>query len=59
MNPIKGISDYWQKFLHEALTMVKQLIITTFFLTLSCADLIWNELVSIASKLSLESSVCC
>ena len=54
MNPIKGISDYWQKFLHEVLTMVKQLAIATLFLTLSCADLIWNELVSITSKLILN-----
>ena len=32
--------------------MVKQLGCTTFFLTLSCADLRWNELVEIISKLN-------
>ena len=32
--------------------MVKQLGIPTFFLTLSCADLRWNELISIISKLN-------
>ena len=32
--------------------MVKQLGLPTFFMTLSCADLRWNELVSIISKLN-------
>ena len=32
--------------------MVKQLGCPTFFLTLSCADLKWNELVEIISKLN-------
>ena len=31
--------------------MVKQLGLPTFFMTLSCADLHWNELVEIISKL--------
>ena len=35
--------------------MVKQLDLSAFFLTLSCADLGWNELVSIISK--FEGSV--
>ena len=35
--------------------MVKQLGLPTFFLTLSCADLGWNELISMISK--LEGSV--
>ena len=52
MNAIKGTSAYWKKFLHEVLAMVKQLGIPTFFLTLSCADLRWNELISIISKLN-------
>ena len=51
MNAIKGTPAYWKKFLHEILAMVKQLGITT-FLTLSCADLRWNELISIISKLN-------
>ena len=55
MNTIKGTPAYWKKFLHEVLAMVKQLGQPTFFLTLSCADLRWNELISITSK--LEGSV--
>ena len=51
MNTIKGTPAYWKKFLHEVLVMVKQLGLPTFFLTLSCADLRWNELISIISKL--------
>ena len=52
MNAIKGTPAYWKKFLHEVLAMVKQLGIPTFFLTLSCADLRWNELISIIAKLN-------
>ena len=35
--------------------MVKQLGLPTYFMTLSCADLRWNELVSIISKLIGEN----
>ena len=52
MNAIKGTPAYWKKFLHEVLAMVKQLGIPTFFLALSFADLRWNELISIISKLN-------
>ena len=52
MNPIKGTPVYWKKFLHEVLTMVKQFGIPTFFLTASCAELRWNNLVSVISKLN-------
>ena len=55
MNTIKGTPAYWKKFLHEVLAIVKQLGLPTFSLTLSCADLRWNELISIMSK--LEGSV--
>ena len=34
------------------MAMVKQLGMSTFFLTLSCADLLRNELVSIISKIN-------
>ena len=51
MNSIKGTPAYWQRFLYEVLGMVKQLGLPTFFLTLSCADLRWNELISIISRL--------
>ena len=52
MSSIKGTPAYWKKFLHQVLAMVKQLGTPTFFLTLSCADLRWNELISIIFKLN-------
>lgn len=52
MKSIKGTPAYWKNFLLEVLAMVKQLGVPTFFLTLSCADLRWNELISILSKLN-------
>ena len=52
MNTIKGTPAYWKRFLFEVLAMVKQLGLPTVFMTLSCADLRWNELVSIMSKLN-------
>ena len=55
MSPIKGTPAYWKKFLSEVLAMVKQLGLPTFFMTLSCADLRWNELISIISKLKGEN----
>ena len=36
----------------SVLMIVKQLGTPTFFLTLSCADLRWNELISIIFKLN-------
>ena len=45
MSAIKCTPAYWKNFLQEILAMVKQLGIPTFFLTLSCADLRWNELI--------------
>ena len=47
MSFIKGIPAYWKKNLFEVLAMAKQLGIPTFFMTLSCADLRWNELIGI------------
>ena len=54
MRPIKAIPAYWRIFLHEVMAMVKQLGMPTFFffLTLSSADLRWNELIYIISNLS-------
>ena len=52
MSTIKGTPAYWKRFLFEVLAMVKQLGFPTFFMTLSCADLRWEELVSIISKLN-------
>ena len=54
MNSVKGTPAYWKKFLFEVLAMVKQLGLPTFFMTLSCADLRWNELITIISKLKGE-----
>ena len=50
MRSIKGTPACWEKFLHQVLALVKQLGTLTFFLTLSCADLRWNELISIIFK---------
>ena len=47
MNNLKGTPAYWKRFLLEVLAMVKQLGLPTYFMTLSCADLRWNELVDI------------
>ena len=55
MNSIKGTPGYWKKFLFEVLAMVKQLGLPTFFMTLSCANLRWNELISIIAKLKGEN----
>ena len=52
MNSIKGTPAYWKHFLYDVLAMVKQLGLPTFFLTLSCADLRWEELVLIIGKLN-------
>ena len=52
MTCIKETQVYWQKYVFDVLTMVTQLGIPTFFLTLSCVDLWWNELISIIEKLN-------
>ena len=39
MNSVKGTPAYWKQFLYDVLAMVKPLAISTYFLTLSCADL--------------------
>ena len=52
MRSVLGIPAYWKHFLYEELAMVKQLRIPTYFLTLSCADLKWNELSHITNKLN-------
>ena len=52
MSSIKGTPAYWKKVLHQILAMVKQLGTLKFFMTLSRADLQWNELISIIFKLN-------
>ena len=51
VNSIKGLPAYLKKFLFDVLAMTKQLGIPTFFMTLSSAELKWNELFSIINKL--------
>ena len=46
MSSVKGTPAYWK----HILTMVKQLGILTYFLTLSCADLRWKELPYVINK---------
>lgn len=54
MSSIKGTPAYWKKFKSECLAMMKQLGIPSFSLTLSCADLRWDELVLISKLCSLD-----
>ena len=51
MSSVKGSAAYWKNMLSDVLAMVKQLGIPSFFFTLSCADLQWDELMTIISKL--------
>ena len=51
MNSVKGTPAYWKNMLSDVLAMVKQLGLPSFFLTLSCADLRWDELVQIITRL--------
>ena len=55
MNIMKGTPLYWKSFLDEVLAMVKQLGIPAFVMTLICANLHRNDLISIISKLKRES----
>ena len=52
MSSIKGTPVYWEKNLHQGLTTAKKLGTLTLFLTLSCADLRWNNLISIMFELN-------
>ena len=52
MNTTKETPAYWKRFMSEVLAMVKQLGIPTFFLTLSCTDLRWNEILAIIRKVN-------
>lgn len=51
MSTVKGTPANWQHMLSNALSMVEQLGLTIYFMSLSCADLHWNELVLIIRKL--------
>ena len=50
LQKIPGSSSYWKKFQSEVLTMVKQLGMPTWLMTLPCADLRWKELLKIVCK---------
>ena len=47
---IRGTPANWKRFQSEVLAMLKQLGCPSFFLTLSSADLKWNELVEVILK---------
>ena len=55
MNSIKGTPAFWKTFLKEFLVIVKRLGLPTLNLTLSCADLRWNELVSLVFKIIINN----
>ena len=52
ISSIKDTPAYWKKILFEVLAMVKQLGLSTISMTFSCADILWNELLEIISKLN-------
>ena len=52
MSSVKGTLEYWKQFLRDVLAMVRQLKIPTYFLTLSCAELRWEELPNIINTLN-------
>ena len=52
LHQVPGSPPYWQRFWYEVKAMVQQLGLPTWFLTLSCAELQWNDLVQVLSKLS-------
>lgn len=52
MRSVKGTPAYWKQFSYEVLAMVKQLGLPSYFVTLSCADLSWDELPSHINKLN-------
>ena len=43
MSSVRGTPAYWERFLYDVLAIVKQLRISTYFLTLSCADHMLNR----------------
>ena len=50
MKQIRESPAYWKKFQSEVSAIVKQLGFPAFFLTLSWADIHWNDLVEILAK---------
>ena len=54
MNGLKGTLAYWKKFLFDVLAMVKQVGVSSCFMTFSSAEMRWNELISMISKLNKQ-----
>lgn len=52
INHVKGTPVFWKRFLWEVLAMIRQLGCPSFFLTLLCADLYWEELIFLISELN-------
>ena len=52
MSLVKGTPVYQKQFLYDVIVMVKELEIPIYFLTLSFADLKWEELPCIINKLN-------
>ena len=50
LRQIPGSPPYWQKFIPVVVAMIKQIGITTWFMTLSRADLRWPELFQIVAR---------
>ena len=55
MNTIKGTSAFWKRFQLEILAIIRQLGSQTFFMTLSCADLHWIDLIANIFKLKRQN----
>ena len=51
MKNIPGSPSYWKRFMYEVIAVIKQLGPPSWWMTLSCADLQWNEIYKILSKL--------
>ena len=52
MKNIPGSPAHWKTFLFDdVLAMIKQLGLPTWWMTFSCADLSWNEIYKVLSKL--------
>ena len=55
MDTIKGTSAFWKRFQLEILAIIGQLGCPTFFMTLSCAELHWNDLIANIFKLKRQN----
>ena len=54
MNTIKGTPAFWKRFQLDFLAMIRHLGCPTFFMTLSCADLHWNDFITNIFKLKKQ-----